>query len=103
MSRLIVILNLSAPGAAKFVNPAALSFKDGSSSAVTKSSWTLNPIRNDGSWLYWSNMRVSPWTCAKVPLRKYTPSPTEKEEPEAAESLINVFANGSSAAITVAP
>ena len=42
------IWSLSAPGAAKFVNPDALSFNEGSSSAVTKFSSTLNPTRYDG-------------------------------------------------------
>ena len=38
-----VIFNLSAPGAAKLVNPFALSYKDGSSFALTKDSVTFNP------------------------------------------------------------
>ena len=37
------IFNLSAPGAAKFVNPFALSYKDESSFALTNVSDTLNP------------------------------------------------------------
>ena len=61
------IWSLSAPGAAKFVNPDALSFKEGSSSAVTKFSSTLNPTRYDGVEPYWSNNSVSVETCAKVP------------------------------------
>ena len=69
-AKLIDICNLSAPGAAKFVYPDALSFNDGSSSAVINFSSMLNPIRYDGWSPYWSNIRVSLWTCAKVPRRK---------------------------------
>jgi hypothetical protein len=38
-----VIFNLSAPGAAKLVNPLALSYNDSSSFALTKDSVTFNP------------------------------------------------------------
>ena len=42
------ILNLSAPGAAKFVNPFALSYKELSSLTLTIVSLTFNPTLYDG-------------------------------------------------------
>ena len=65
--KVTLISRRSAPGAAKFVNPDALSFSDGSSSALIKFSWTSNPIRYDGSSSYWSNIKVWFWTWTKVP------------------------------------
>ena len=85
------------------MNPEALSFNDGSSSALIKSSWTLNPIRYVGALLYWSNIKVSLWTWAKVPRIKYTPSPMDIADPIAFAPNAKVFANGSFAAITLAP
>ena len=101
--KLTLIWRRSAPGAAKFVNPDALSFSDGSSSALIKFSWTSNPIRYDGASLYWSNIKVSFWTWTKVPRMKYTPSPIDIADPTAFASNAKVFANGSPAAITVEP
>ena len=43
LTRVNSILNLSAPGAAKFVNPFALSYKESSSLAFIIFSLTLNP------------------------------------------------------------
>ena len=44
LARVAVILNLSAPGAVKLLNPWALSVKDGSISEDMISSLILNPI-----------------------------------------------------------
>ena len=101
--KLIFTWRRSAPGAAKFVNPDALSFKDGSSSALIKFSWTSNPMRYDGNSPYWSKIKVSLWTWANVPRIKYTPSPIDIADPIAVAPNANVFANGSFAAITLAP
>ena len=85
------------------MNPDALSFNDGSSSALINSSWMSNPIRYDGVWLYCSNTKVSLWTWANVPRTKYTPSPIDIADPVAVAPKAKVFANGSFAAITLAP
>ena len=50
------ILNLSAPGAAKFVNPFALSYNESSSLELMTSSETSNPTLYDGSALYGSKI-----------------------------------------------
>ena len=76
-----VILNLSAPGAAKFVNPFALSNRDESSLAFTTSSIISNPTLYDGLLLYGSNIIKDVDTSTKVPRIKYTPSFTPKAEP----------------------
>ena len=101
--KLTLIWRRSAPGAAKFVNPDALSFNESSSSALMKFSWTSNPIRYVGVLLYWSKTKVSPWTWANVPRIKYTPSPIDIADPIAVAPNARVFANGSFAAITLAP
>ena len=103
LAKLIDILRRSAPGAAKFVNPDALSFKDGSSSALTKSSWTSSPIRKVGNWVYWVNIKVSFCIWQNIPRTKYTPSPIDIAVPKAFAPKDNVLANGSFAAITVVP
>ena len=48
LTNVSVILNLSAPGAEKFVLPIALSYNVASSSAVTILSSTLRPTLYDG-------------------------------------------------------
>ena len=63
-----LILNLSAPGAEKFVLPIALSYRLSSSSAVIIFSSTFKPTLYVGSVPYWSNIRVCSVTGAKYPL-----------------------------------
>ena len=64
------IFNLSEPGAAKLVNPLALSYKPSSSLAVTNSSWILKPTLYDGVFVYGSKTILSADTSTKVPLIK---------------------------------
>ena len=54
--KLTDILNLSAPGAAKFVNPFALSYNEESSFAFTTSSITSKPTLYDGVFEYGSKI-----------------------------------------------
>ena len=63
-----LILNLSAPGAEKFVLPIALSYRDASSSAVMIFSSTFKPTLYDGLVPYWSKIRVCSFTGTKYPL-----------------------------------
>ena len=74
MIRVVDSLNLSAPGAAKFENPLALSYRSLSDAeAVTNSSFTNKPTLYDGELLYWSRITVESATVTKNPLIKYTP------------------------------
>ena len=59
LAKVAVILNLSAPGAVKLLNPWALSDKDGSISADIISSLIWNPILWLVVLLYWSNIKTS--------------------------------------------
>ena len=64
-------LNLSAPGAAKFENPLALSYRSLSEAeAVTNSSLTNKPTLYEGAFVYWSRMTVESETVTKNPLIK---------------------------------
>ena len=76
-----LILNLSAPGAEKFVLPMALSYRVASSSAVIILSSTFRPTLYDGLLAYWSNTSVCSSTGTKYPRTKYTPLPTLAVEP----------------------
>ena len=69
-----MIFNLSAPGAAKFENPFALSNSEESSLDDIIDSKILNPTLYDGLFVYGSNTIVLVGTLMKVPLTKYTPS-----------------------------
>ena len=73
--------NLSAPGAAKFENPAALSNKSESSNADTTFSSMNKPTLYDGTSLYWSTIIVWAVTLTKYPRMKYTPSWTVAADP----------------------
>ena len=76
------IANLSAPGAASFENPWALSYKSlFDVVAVIIFSEMLNPTLYEGELLYWSNINVSVGTFIKYPLIKYIPSLIEAEDP----------------------
>ena len=66
-------MSLSAPGAAKFENPLALSYKDLSSFADTISSTIVRPTRYDGELVYGSNIISLVSTSTNVPLIKKTP------------------------------
>ena len=90
-----VIFNLSAPGAAKLLNPFELSVNVESSSAFIVSSKTLNPILPVGVFEYWFNNIVSVLTFTNVPLIKYTPSDMEKDDPVDVEFEVMVDANAS--------
>ena len=81
LTNVSVILNLSAPGAEKFVLPIALSYNVASSSAVIILSSTLRPTLYDGLVSYWSKMIVCSETFTKYPLVKKTPAPTLAVEP----------------------
>ena len=83
-ANLTLILNLSAPGAAKFVNPFALSYNEESSFAFTISSTISKPTRNDGVLLYGSKTISDVGTSTNVPRIKYTPSDIPNAEPTAA-------------------
>ena len=76
-----LILSLSAPGAAKFEKPLALSYKESSSFAEMTSSSIVKPIRYEGVLVYGSNTIFCVATSTKVPLIKNTPSPIEAAEP----------------------
>ena len=89
LTNVSVILNLSAPGAEKFVLPIALSYRVASSSAVTILSSTFRPTLYDGSVPYWSNMTVCSATLTKYPLVKNTPVPTLAVEPLDVEDEFN--------------
>ena len=65
-----MILNLSAPGAAKLVNPFALSYNEGSSFEFIISSETSKPILYDGVTEYGSNMISDAGTSTKLPRKK---------------------------------
>ena len=64
------IFNLSEPGAAKFVNPLALSYNESSSFALTNSSWILKPTRYEGVFVYGSRTILLAATSTNVPLIK---------------------------------
>ena len=64
------ILKRSAPGAAKFVNPFALSYKDESSFELMICSDISNPTRYDGLLLYGSNTINEVGTSTNVPRKK---------------------------------
>ena len=64
------ILNLSAPGAAKLVNPFALSYNEGSSFEFIISSETSKPILYDGVVEYGSNIISDAGTSTKLPRKK---------------------------------
>ena len=93
------ILNLSAPGAEKFVLPMALSYSVASSSAVIILSSTLRPTLYDGSTPYWSNIIVCSATLTKYPLVKNTPAPTLAVDPVDVADEFNNCASGVPAAI----
>ena len=77
------ILNLSAPGAAKLLNPFALSYKESSSVAATTSSRTSNPTLYDGVLVYGSRTISDVGTSTNTPLIKYTPLLTPNADPVA--------------------
>ena len=64
------ILNLSAPGAAKLVNPFALSYNAGSSLELIISSEISKPILYDGVIEYGSNIISDDGTSTKLPRKK---------------------------------
>ena len=70
LASVVVIFNLSAPGAAKLENPLALSYKESSSFAVTNCSSIFNPTLYDGVFEYGSNTILSVDTSTKDPLMK---------------------------------
>ena len=101
LTNVSVILNLSAPGAEKFVLPIALSYKLASSSAVTILSSTLRPTLYDGFVPYWSKIIVCSATLTKYPLAKNTPAPTLAVEPVDKASELSNCASGVPDAIVV--
>ena len=101
LTRVNEILNLSAPGAEKFVLPIALSYKVASSSAVIILSSTLRPTLYVGSVPYWSNIIVCSATLTKYPLVKNTPAPTLAVQPVDVADEFNNCANGVPDAIVV--
>ena len=66
----VLILSLSAPGAAKFENPLALSYNESSSFAVTNCSSMLRPTLYEGSKSYGFKIILSEGTSTKLPLIK---------------------------------
>ena len=80
------ILNLSAPGAAKFVNPFALSYNEESSFEFIISSDTSKPTLYDGFIEYGSKIINEDGTSTKLPRIKYIPAVTPKAEPTAVAS-----------------
>ena len=76
----------SAPGAAKFVNPFALSYNEESSFEFIICSDISNPTRYDGLLLYGSNTINDVGTSTKVPRKKYTPELTPNADPVAVAS-----------------
>ena len=79
--RVVLILSLSAPGAAKFENPLALSYNDSSSFAETNSSLMKSPTRYEGLFVYGSRTNLSADTFTKCPRMKKTPSAIETIHP----------------------
>ena len=65
------VLNLWAPGAFTFDEPAALSFNELSSDGVTKLSVTLKPTLYVGVFEYGSSIKVCSVFATKKPLIKY--------------------------------
>ena len=101
LTNVSVILNLSAPGAEKFVLPIALSYKVASSSAVTILSSTFRPTLYDGLVSYWSKIIVCSATFTKYPLVKKTPAPILAVEPIDVAAELSNCATGVPAAIVV--
>ena len=87
-ANVVVIFNLSAPGAAKLENPLALSYSESSSFAVISCSWILRPTLYDGVLLYGSKTILSVDTSTKEPLIKYVPEDIPTEDP-IAEALLS--------------
>ena len=91
MDKVAVIFNLSAPGAAKFENPLALSYNESSSLDETISSRIVRPTLYEGVFVYGSSIISLFATSTNVPLIKNTPCPTDASDPIAvASSDINV-------------
>ena len=86
--------NLSAPGAAKFENPAALSNKSESSNAETTFSSINNPTLYEGLLSYCSTIIVCVDTLTKYPRIKYIPSWTVAADPIEAAPRAMVVAKG---------
>ena len=80
------ILNRSAPGAAKFVKPFALSYKDASSFEFIISSDISKPTLYDGFIEYGSKIIRDEGTSTKLPRIKYTPAFTPNADPVAVAS-----------------
>ena len=70
MDNLTLILNLSAPGAAKLVNPFALSYKEESSLALMTSSIIWKPTLYEGLLEYGSNTIEDVGTSTNNPRKK---------------------------------
>ena len=79
----MVIFNLSAPGAAKFENPLALSYRESSFLAVINCSSMFKPTLYDGLFEYGSKTILSVDTSTKFPLIKYVPEDIPTAEPMA--------------------
>ena len=79
----VVIFNLSAPGAAKFENPLALSYRESSFLAVINCSSMFKPTLYDGLFEYGSKTILSVDTSTKFPLIKYVPEDIPTAEPMA--------------------
>ena len=97
------ILSLSAPGAAKFENPLALSYNDSSSFADTNSSLIKSPTRYEGVFVYGSKTNLSADPFTKCPRIKKTPSAIETLHPTADASISIRLATVSPALIRVLP
>ena len=80
------ILKRSAPGAAKFVNPFALSYNESSSFEFIISSDMSRPTLYDGVTEYGSKIIKDDGTSTKLPRIKYTPAFTPKAVPVAVAS-----------------
>ena len=103
MDKVAVIFNLSAPGAAKFENPLALSYSDLSSLADTISSKIVRPTLYDGVLVYGSSIISLFATSTNVPLTKKTPCPTDAREPIEVASSDTTVATVSPADTVVFP